>query len=262
VRDTELYIDPDTGVLRNKLGIKDPVALALTERKLTLIMARVLEEIPIRGDFDREHYCKIHKAYFEDLYEWAGQLRQIDIQKPEDMLEGDSVPYADYEDIPMLLDRITERMRNRPWEDMTIMQKAVALATDMADIWKVHAFREGNTRTTVTFICDFAESKGIHLDRSLFREYADYLRKSLVIMSVNPAYNVFLVNFVRSSMKEGWESRDQQKQCEKGNIQTMRMRDVSRKIHIACSKISYPKESNQLNNEKAISKAYERRYPN
>jgi len=50
-------------------------------------------------------------------------------------------------------------------------------------IWKIHPFREGNTRTTICFFCDFAESKGFPLNRELFKDNSLYFRRALVAAS-------------------------------------------------------------------------------
>jgi len=78
----------------------------------------------------------------------------------------------------------------------------------MADLWKIHPFREGNTRTTVTFICQFAESKGLPLDRVLFEQNAAYVRSALVAASAifhdgdfrKPAY---LIRIITDALERG-----------------------------------------------------------
>lgn len=66
---------------------------------------------------------------------------------------------------------------------MPLEQRAVEFSRYMADLWKVHPFREGNTRTTVTFCCDFAESRGFGIDRKLFKNNSAFLRTALVVAS-------------------------------------------------------------------------------
>lgn len=57
---------------------------------------------------------------------------------------------------------------------------AVSFSASLAKIWKVHPFREGNTRTTVTFCCQFADHIGLNPDRKLFEDNAQYVRTALV----------------------------------------------------------------------------------
>ena len=66
---------------------------------------------------------------------------------------------------------------------MGLDEKVNAFSEDMADLWKVHCFREGNTRTTVIFCCDFAEAHGFPMDRDLLANNSKYVRNSLVAAS-------------------------------------------------------------------------------
>ena len=58
-------------------------------------------------------------------------------------------------------------MHSIEWDKLNLDERVVEFSTCLSDLWKVHPFREGNTRTAVTFCCDFAESKGFGLDRNL-----------------------------------------------------------------------------------------------
>lgn len=70
-----------TTCLVNKLGIRDEALLAQTESAYTLAKASYLELHPMEGNFDLAHYKSIHRFLFSDLYEWAGELRQIGLSK-------------------------------------------------------------------------------------------------------------------------------------------------------------------------------------
>ena len=82
-----------TTCLINKLGIRDEALLAQTESTYTLARASYLELHPLVGDFDLAHYQSIHRFLFSDLYEWAGELRQVDLSKKGTVF----VPAADIE---------------------------------------------------------------------------------------------------------------------------------------------------------------------
>jgi fido (protein-threonine AMPylation protein) len=69
---------PGTGVLRNKLGITDPIAFSKAATESTAHRLTELQTSPIRGGFDSVHLQEIHRHIFQDLYDWAGQLRPID----------------------------------------------------------------------------------------------------------------------------------------------------------------------------------------
>ena len=75
------YCYPGTDVLKNKLNIHDKEILSDAERSISLVRMIELEEHPIRGNYDLDHLKRIHKALFGDIFEWAGQLRTVDISK-------------------------------------------------------------------------------------------------------------------------------------------------------------------------------------
>lgn len=72
------YLYPGTTVLRNKLGLRDAAVLDRAERNLVRLRHR--EGVP-RGAFDLEHLRAIHRHLFQDLYDWAGELRTVEVAK-------------------------------------------------------------------------------------------------------------------------------------------------------------------------------------
>ena len=68
-----------TTILKNKLGITDPQQLATAEADLTAFRLAELRTAPIRGGFDSVHLQEIHHHVYQDLYDWAGELRLVDI---------------------------------------------------------------------------------------------------------------------------------------------------------------------------------------
>lgn len=76
-----MYCYPDSDVLINKLNIKEQEKLYIFERKLTMLRLLELIDKPIKGNFDFEHLQSIHRYIFQDIYEWAGEVRKVDIAK-------------------------------------------------------------------------------------------------------------------------------------------------------------------------------------
>ena len=72
---------PGTTCLINKLGIQDEEKLAETEAAIVLGKASLLDQQPMAGAFDFAHYKSIHHFLFCDLYNWAGQIRTINVSK-------------------------------------------------------------------------------------------------------------------------------------------------------------------------------------
>jgi cell filamentation protein len=79
----------------------------------------------------------------------------------------------------------------------------------MGDLWKVHAFREGNTRTTMLFFNQFANEKGFPLDYELISNNSDYVRNALVAISAvfsdlgDRSQPEHLIRIVKDSMERG-----------------------------------------------------------
>lgn len=203
------YIDKKTGNLKNILGITDAEQLKEAEANFTGLAIREISVNPVKGRFDFSHLCKVHEAIFKDIYEWAGSQRTINIEKAEEALGGLSVEYTQCDEIQREAGIILSKMNGIQWEKLSLDQKAIEFSDCMAALWKVHPFREGNTRTTVTFCCDFAESKGFGLKRELLKDNSVYLRRALVAASAkfgdlgDLSRPEFLRKIIKDSMEQG-----------------------------------------------------------
>ena len=72
---------PGTTVLVNRLNIRDEAVLAKVEGTLSAARAAQWLSAPEANTFDFEHYKTIHRFLFTDLYDWAGQVRDVNISK-------------------------------------------------------------------------------------------------------------------------------------------------------------------------------------
>lgn len=75
------YLDPETGLLRNKVGARTKVALDEAEGDLAFARLIQLMDHPPKATGDLEELGAIHRHLFQDVYEWAGELRTVDIRK-------------------------------------------------------------------------------------------------------------------------------------------------------------------------------------
>ena len=82
------YCYPGTEVLINKLNIREASDLFQAEKELTYIRLQELQENPITGEFDFSHLKAIHRYIFQDIYEWAGRPRTVEIGKGNPFLYG------------------------------------------------------------------------------------------------------------------------------------------------------------------------------
>jgi len=176
VRDPYLYDDVD--VLRNLGNIRDADELRRAEGDVTRhTMAMVYAHR--FNKFNTEALREIHRIIFDNLFEWAGEFRAISVIKHEEVLGGDTVRYTHPNQIRKELDEaskeISKLKKSEPKQDLIF--KLVRIA---AKIWQTHPFREGNTRTVISFIVLLAAHLQIEIDYSLFEKHAAYVRNALV----------------------------------------------------------------------------------
>ena len=79
--DSDPYLDPASGVLKNRLDIADAATLEQAEADIVATRSYELSQTPLKGSFDLAHLQAIHRYLFGDVFEWAGQLRTMDISK-------------------------------------------------------------------------------------------------------------------------------------------------------------------------------------
>ncbi len=149
------YCYPGTTVLRNVFDIRDAVVLEQLELELTI--ARADEPLP-HGALDRVHYCAIHRHFFQDIYPWAGQVRTVRISK------GSShFCYPEY--IEAQLDELFAKLAaDRHFDGLPPETFAKRAAAFLATLNVIHAFREGNGRTQLSFMIVLAERAGHNID--------------------------------------------------------------------------------------------------
>jgi len=104
MRKQDPYCYPETSVLKNKFNIREVSLLEKAEADLSRAKMSILYESPV-DKFDAQSFLRVHEFLFEEVYDWAGRLRTINISKPEEVLGGKSVWYEDALDLPESLDR-------------------------------------------------------------------------------------------------------------------------------------------------------------
>ena len=104
----------------------------------------------------------------------------ISIVKGERVLGGDTVRYSEPDDIEKNCSKVIEKLNEIDWSKLSIDETADLFSKLIAELWQIHPFREGNTRSVVTFATQFAEAHGFTMDKILLKESADYVRNALV----------------------------------------------------------------------------------
>jgi len=174
------YLYTKTEVLINLFDERNENRLKEIEANYTSLRLRQLFENPIKGKFGFTHLCKMHQFIFQDIYEWAGKIRTINITKKEAVLGGLSVEYIDKNYIEATARKVLHDFSNINWQSKNIKSLSKNFTKNMALLWKIHPFREGNTRTVINFCCDMARKRGIPIRRELFEENSLYVRNALV----------------------------------------------------------------------------------
>lgn len=158
------YID-ENGVLKNKLGITNDEELKEAEKDIAFVKLIGVEELE-KETVNANLLKDIHKYLFNDIYDWAGEYRTVPIYKEEVVLPGLSLEYAKPKDIEKRLEQEFENLNSIEWSNKKIDELSLQLTKSLARIWRVHPFRDGNTRTVLTFANVFSKMKGFNLDMS------------------------------------------------------------------------------------------------
>ena len=122
----------------------------------------------------------IHKFLFKDIYDFAGQYRTYNITKKEDILNGDTVKYVNYQDIESYFEYDFKEEKDFDYSKVNNVELILHIAKFTSSIWQVHPFGEGNTRTTAVFIEKYLNTMGFNINNDMFKNYSLYFRNALV----------------------------------------------------------------------------------
>ncbi len=155
-------------------------------------------------DFSVRGYMALHRKIFDGVFKHAGQLRKCDISKKEWVLEWDTVDYLFWQDLHRALEYDIAKEREFSYKGISQDDLIKYIARFTSDLWQIHAFGEGNTRTTAVFIIQYLRSLGFEVTNDMFAKHSWYFRNALVranYRNVAKGINyepVFLVRFFRN----------------------------------------------------------------
>ena len=155
----------EDGTLKNLLGITDYKELKRAETDIGYVKIINASEV-LREECDKNLLKAIHKHIFGDIFDWAGKFRSIPIYKREVVIPGVSLEYSKPEDIEKRLEEEIGILNSRTWKNKGIMEISQDFSRDLARIWRIHPFRDGNTRTVLTFATIFAKEHDFEMDMS------------------------------------------------------------------------------------------------
>lgn len=172
--------------------------------KVASRIAKILSEKSF--NFSPSYLIAIHDELFRGIYKFAGRLRNYDITKKEWVLDGDTVMYGAAFELRMALDYDFEQEREFDYKGLNMDQIVEHLAYFVSRLWQIHAFGEGNTRTTAVFTIKYLRSLGFKVDNKIFADNSWYFRNALVRANYKNVPKgifkepIFLENFFRNML--------------------------------------------------------------
>ena len=178
-----------TTCLVNKLGIRDSERLAEIEAQITFAKTVLLEENPVVGSFDFEHFKRIHEFLFCDLYEWAGKVRVVDISKKR-------TKFMEAAAIEEFADKCFARVKNGYFEKLSLGAFAERIAEFYNDVNYIHPFREGNGRAQRIYFSQLIGAYGYTIN------FSDVDTDELMIATIMASQGIMdpLVDFFKSAI--------------------------------------------------------------
>lgn len=114
--------------------------------KVSIQIAEILSKKAFT--FSVVEFLKTHKFLFLDIYEHAGEIRKFNISKKEWILNGASVTYGDFSSLKDMLEYDISQEKSVDYSKFSRDERIKHIAKFIADLWQIHPFAEGNTRTT------------------------------------------------------------------------------------------------------------------
>ena len=117
---------------------------------------------------------------------------------------GDTIRYSDINNIEKVIHTVISKLNIIEWSSIGIQETAEKFAKLIASLWQIHPFREGNTRTVITFATQFSKAHGFNMSKTLLRENSAYVRDALV-KSSDGQYSEYhyLINIFKDAIENG-----------------------------------------------------------
>ena len=194
------YREPDDDEKREADGVSANISKILSNHTL---------------DFSAQGYIALHRRIFAGIFKHAGRVRNYNITKKEWVLENETVNYLNWEDLRRALDYDIERERNFSYKGITADAMISHITRFVSGLWQIHAFGEGNTRTTAVFTIQYLRAIGFDITNDMFAKHSWYFRNALVRANYKNALKgidytpVYLERFFRNLLLgERWDLRN------------------------------------------------------
>jgi fido (protein-threonine AMPylation protein) len=147
--------------------------------KVSANIAAILSEKAFT--FSPVHLISIHRRLFADVApKFAGKIRDYNITKSEWTLDGKTVFYSPACELKDALDYDFAQEKAFSYKGLSKIEIIRHIAKFISEIWQIHAFGEGNTRTAAVFTIKYLRSFGYDVKNDMFAEHSWYFRNALV----------------------------------------------------------------------------------
>ena len=155
--------------------------------KVSIRIAKILSEHAF--SFTPNEYISIHRKLFTGIYDHAGKIRDYNITKKEWVLNGATVIYGSASELRKTLEYDFMKEKHYSYKGLSMDEIIHHLAVFVANLWQIHIFGEGNTRTTAVFFIKYLRTLGFDATNDIFAENAWYFRNALVRANYNDLKN-------------------------------------------------------------------------
>ena len=166
-------------------------------------------------NFSAQGLVSLHRRIFEKVFKHAGKIRTYNITKKEWVLNGDTVRYLNWEDLNRALEFDIEQEKSFSYKGVSSDELIAHVTKFVSGIWQIHAFSEGNTRTTAVFAILYLRSLGFKVNNDMFADHSWYFRNALVRANYRNAIEgidyspVYLERFFRNLLLgDRWDLRN------------------------------------------------------
>ncbi len=180
--DGDISIDEARDLIKSYYQSKSSRDLKFSETeeadKASANIAKILGENTF--SFSLVGLLSIHQSIFDGIFKFSGKIRDYNITKKEWGGRGDTVLYVSAPDIKASIEYDLDKEKKFKFSGLSLRDIANHIARFTADLWQIHPFGEGNTRTTAVFIIKYLRSLGFKVENNLFVKNSWYFRNALV----------------------------------------------------------------------------------
>lgn len=165
---------------------KENSAKAERTEEADIVSVRIAQIISEKSFvFSPIEYLTIHRRLFKGIYSHAGKIRDYNISKEEWVLDGDTVMYGNAINLRETLEYDFSEEKKFSYNGLSSEKLISHIARFISNLWQIHVFGEGNTRTTAVFLIKYLGKLGFNVTNDIFAENSWYFRNSLVRANYN-----------------------------------------------------------------------------